>query len=62
MVFHVLVDGQDRFTSNTIRGGDAPVPISVDVTGATKIELLVDYADRADVLDHADWLNARFVQ
>jgi hypothetical protein len=62
VVFHVLVDGQDRFTSKIIRGGDAPRPISVDVTGATKLELLVDYADRADVLDHADWLNARLVQ
>ena len=30
--------------------------------GATRIELVVDYADQADVLDHADWLNARLVK
>ena len=38
------------------------MPVSVDIAGATKLELVVDYADRADVLDHADWLNARLVQ
>ncbi len=59
--FHVLVDGQKKFTSKTIRGGDPPVPVSVDVTGAKRLELLVDYADRADVLDHADWLNVRLI-
>jgi len=60
--FRVLVDGQEKYASPIIRGGDAPVPISVDVTGAQKLELVVDYADRADVLDHADWLNARLIQ
>ncbi len=61
MIFRVLVDGQERFTSPIVRGGDAPLPVSVDVRGAKKLELLVDYADRADVLDHADWLDARLV-
>ena len=59
--FHVLVDGQEKFTSKTIRGGDAPVPVSIDLTGVKRLELLVDYADRGDVLDHADWLNARLI-
>jgi hypothetical protein len=59
VIFRVLVDGQERFTSRTIRGGDAPMPVSVDLTGAKRLELIVDYADRADVLDHADWLDAR---
>ena len=61
VVFRVLVNGQERFASRTIRGGDAPVPVSVDLTGAKKLELIVDYADHADVLDHADWLDARIV-
>jgi hypothetical protein len=60
-VFRVLVDGQERFTSPVIRGGDAPVPVSVDLRDAKRLELLVDYADRADVLDHANWLDARLV-
>jgi hypothetical protein len=61
VVFHVLVDGRELFTSGIIRGGDAPAPISVDVTGATSLELFADYADSGDVLDHADWLDARLV-
>ena len=59
VIFRVLVDGQERFASPILRGGDAPVPVSVDLRGAKKLELLVDYADRADVLDHANWLDAR---
>ncbi len=59
VVFRVLVDGQERYASPVVRGGDAPLPVSVDVRGAKKLELLVDYADRADVLDRADWLDAR---
>jgi hypothetical protein len=59
VIFRVLVDGQERFASPTVRGGDAPLPVSVDIRGAKKLELVVDYADRGDVLDHADWLDAR---
>ncbi len=60
--FRVLVDGQEKFASPIIRGGNPPAPVSVEVNGAKKLELVVDYADRADVLDHADWLNARLTQ
>jgi hypothetical protein len=60
--FRVLVDGVERYTSPVIRGGQPPVPISVNIRSAKKLELIVDYADRADVLDHADWLNARLTK
>jgi hypothetical protein len=60
--FRVFVDGQEKFTGETIRAGMKPVPISVDLTGAKQLDLVVDYADRADVLDHADWLNARLIK
>jgi hypothetical protein len=50
------------YESPVVRGGDAPRPISVDVSGATGIALLVDFAERGDVLDHADWLLARLVK
>ena len=60
--FRVFVDGRERFTSATIRGGDRPAAISVDVAGAKRLDLVVDFADRADQLDHADWLNARLVR
>ena len=60
--FRVHVDGQEKFASKTIRGGGTAVPISVDLSGAKRLELIVDFADRADVLDHADWLDARLVK
>ncbi len=60
--FRVLVDGQEKYRSPIVRGGNPSLPISVDVTGGKKLELIVDYADRADVQDHADWLNARLIE
>jgi len=60
--FRVFIDGQEKFTSVTIRGGVKLVPISIDLTGVKQLDLVVDYADRADVLDHADWLNARLIK
>jgi hypothetical protein len=39
-----------------------PTPISVDVRGGKRLSLIVDFAERGDELDHADWLNARLVQ
>jgi hypothetical protein len=60
--FRVLVDGEEKFVSPIVRGGKPPVPVSIDITGAKTLELVVDYADRADVLDHADWLNARLTE
>lgn len=60
--FHVYVDGKEQYTSSIVCGGDEPVPVSVDVAGAKRLDLIVDYADRADVEDHADWLDARLVR
>jgi hypothetical protein len=60
--FRVLVDGREKFASAIVRGGDPPLPVAVDVTGAKKLELVVEYGDRADVLDWANWLNARLVK
>ena len=65
-VFGVYVqrDGkwQPSYTSETVRGGAAPLQVSVDLRGATGITLTVDYADRGDELDYADWLDARLVR
>ena len=47
-----------RYSSPILRGSEPPVPISVDLTGAKRISLLVDFADRGDELDHVDWLGA----
>ena len=52
----------ERCASGPIRGGAPPVPVSVDLAGAKRLELVVDYGERGDVLDHADWLDARLVK
>jgi hypothetical protein len=61
---HVLRDGrwQEAYQSGTVRGGDEPQFISVDLRGANALTLTVDFADRGDELDHADWLDARLVK
>lgn len=67
VVFRVFVDDgsgswREAARSEIVRGGEAPVPLSVNLTGVRRISLLVDFADRGDEQDHADWLNARFVR
>jgi hypothetical protein len=67
VIFRVYVDIGDgkwqlRHASETIRGGIKPTPVSVDVAKAKRVSLIVDFADRADEWDRADWLDARFVE
>lgn len=47
--------------SDVVRGGQSPVPMRVELDNAVRVALIVDFADRADQWDHANWLNARFV-
>jgi hypothetical protein len=50
------------YKSPIIRGGASPVPITIDITGAQRMALIIDFADRGDELDHANWLDARLVK
>jgi hypothetical protein len=58
---YVIRDGklQEAYKSGIVRGGEAPRPVSVDVSGAESLTLVVDYADRGDEMDRANWLDAR---
>jgi hypothetical protein len=60
---YLLRDGKlsEAYKSGIVRGGDGPQAVSVDVTGAQGLTLTVDFADRGDELDRADWLDARLV-
>ncbi len=53
---------EPAYESPVVRGGTPPQPVSVDLAGATAVVLVVDYADRGDELDRANWLDARFVR
>lgn len=61
VVFRVFVDTEQRYVSPEVRGGEQPLPISVDVTGGRLLSLIVDYGEQGDQLDHANWLNARLI-
>jgi hypothetical protein len=61
VTFRVFVDAEERFRSETVRGGDPPRRIEVDVAGGKQLSLVVDFAEFGDQLDYADWLNARLV-
>jgi hypothetical protein len=53
---------QNKYESPVIRGGAKPLAVDVDIAGAKRISLLVDFADGGDELDHVDWLDARVIK
>ena len=59
--FRVLLDGREKLATTIIRGRMPPLPVSLDLTGVKQLDLIVDFADRADEMDHADWLAARLI-
>jgi hypothetical protein len=50
------------YESPILRGGDPPLPISVDLKGAKRMALIVDFADRGDECDWANWLQSRLTK
>ena len=53
---------QLAFQSPILRGGQSLIPVSVDVTNAQRISLIVDHSDQGDEWDHVNWINARVVK
>jgi hypothetical protein len=62
VIFRVFVDGQERYVSPVVRGGETPLRVDVDVRGGQRISLVVNFAERGDTLDYADWLDARLIR
>jgi alpha-galactosidase len=59
VVFHVIVDGVEKFNSNTVTAATAVQHVSVDLTGASRMRLLVTDANDGPSNDHADWAGAQ---
>ena len=53
---------EPAYESPVVRGSTEPAAVSVDVTGASRMALIVDFAERGDALDYANWLNARLIK
>jgi hypothetical protein len=62
VVFRVLADGREVFTSGNVTGKDAPRPILVPLGGAKHVQLAVDFGEDLDVGDQADWGNVRVIK
>ncbi|MBI2299306.1 MAG: NPCBM/NEW2 domain-containing protein [Armatimonadetes bacterium] len=58
VVFRVWVDGKVVIETGTLRGGDEPKLISLDLTGAKRLGLVIDDADQSIDSDHGDWAGA----
>lgn len=56
--FKVLVDGTERFAAQR-KGTDGALPVNLDLTGGTTLELRVDAGPEGNGNDHADWADAR---
>ena len=57
--FEVWVDDRNVYRSATLRAGDTPGKISVDISGGAILRLVVTDAGDGDHSDHADWAEAR---
>lgn len=67
VVFKVVVQDASgqwgaAYESPVVRGGDPPRGVSIDLKQASRVALIVEFADRGDVLDYANWLNVRLVK
>jgi hypothetical protein len=62
VVFHVMVDNQERYVSPPMSARDTPRNIDVDVTGGKHLILLTEFGERGEVRDFADWVEARIMR
>ena len=61
VVFHVLVDDVEKFNSGTVAGTTPAQSVNVDLTGASRLRLLVTNAGDGSANDRADWARAQIV-
>ena len=59
VIFKVKVDGVQKYQSPTLTYSSTAQQVIVDITGASRLELIVDKADGSYSNDHADWVEAK---
>jgi hypothetical protein len=55
----VLADGKEIYTNPDLRADGPPVKLSLPVTGAEQLQLVVDFGKGQDIGDRLIWANAR---
>ncbi len=58
----LIADGKTLWSRERVRGGEAPVAVDLDLTGAQVLEIKVDYGQRYDIGDHLVLADAFLVQ
>ncbi|UVJ40819.1 endo-alpha-N-acetylgalactosaminidase family protein [Arthrobacter sp. CJ23] len=58
--FSVVADGATKVTTPVLGALSAPLPLTVDVTGAAYVDLVANDSGDGNGNDHADWAEARF--
>jgi hypothetical protein len=61
VLLSITADGKSLF-SKPIRGGDAPIPLNLDVTGVRELQILVDFGEAGEAFDDLDLAEARLVK
>jgi hypothetical protein len=59
VTFAVVADGTTVFSSPTLTGSSAALPVDVSVAGARIVDLVIGDAGNGNGSDHADWADAR---
>lgn len=59
--FLVIADGRTVAETAVLRGGQPPQLLSVELTGARRLLLVIDDADGSIDSDHGDWAGAMFL-
>lgn len=58
--FEVYGDNKKLWSSGTMHLGDKAKPVSVDLKGVNRLELVVTDGGNGPYYDHADWVEAKF--
>lgn len=59
--FRVLVDGKEKYASPVMTAREDPRRIDVAIKGGRVLILAVEFGERGDVRDLADWVEARLI-
>ncbi len=60
---YVFVGRELKYRSPILRAGDPPVSVRVPLDeNSESLTLVVDFAERGDMQDYVDWLNARLIE
>ena len=62
VVVRIIVDGHVRFEQAGVRAGRLWGPLRLDVSGANRLELLVDFGENGDLQDRFNWIEAALIK